>query len=298
MKKIFILPYIAILVRILSFENSYSQTNTFLGQTATVKAEIFAPQIISTDLYERDISISADGTEVYFSQILSRTEAKLMFRKFVNGKWSEGQVLPFSGKFYDIEPAVSSDGKKIYFASNRNLAQNATKKDFDIWVVERKADDTWTIPQNLGEPINTVENEFYPSLSKNGNLYFTAKYGENENIWVSKLEKGKYSKPEALSEAVNSEKDEFNAFVSEDEKLIVFSSYGRADDTGRGDLYISTKDEKGNWQTARNLKLINSAQIDYCPYISKDRKYFFFTREKQALQNGDIYWIKMSEILK
>ena len=53
-----------------------------------------------------------------------------------------GQILKwliFPGKYFDIEPFLSSDGLKLFFASNRPLASTDEKtKDFDIWYVERE----------------------------------------------------------------------------------------------------------------------------------------------------------------
>ena len=298
-----------------------AQKDIYIGeQVPQGEAVMFAPHIISTALNERDLAISPDGKEVFYSLVLSRKSAILVYRKFENNVWTPPQTVAFSGKAYDIEPAFSPDGKRLYFVSNRTLDQSTTKKDFDIWYATRKADNTWDTPQNIGLPINTSVDEFYPSIAQNGTLYFTAKYGESENIWYATLENGKYQKPIPLPEAINTDKDEFNAFVSLDEQYIFFSSYGRADDMGGGDLYMSAKDEKGNWQPAKNLQSLNSNRLDYCPSLSPDGKYLFYTTQKK-LQNptpnnpfqvqallkrfltggnggGDIYWISLQELLK
>ncbi|HZZ75392.1 MAG TPA: hypothetical protein VFE04_05660, partial [Puia sp.] len=76
----------------------------------------------------------------------------------------------------------------------------------------------------------------------------------------------------------------FNAFVDPDEKFIIFSSYKRKDDLGRGDLYYALRKE-GSWQPAVHLNNgINSAALDYSPYVSPDHKYFFFTSKKQLIK--------------
>ena len=45
-------------------------------------------------------------------------------------------------------------------------------KDYDIWYLQKKGDG-WEGPFNLGAAVNTDKDEFYPSLTKYGNLYFT-----------------------------------------------------------------------------------------------------------------------------
>ena len=138
----------------------------------------------------------------------------------------------------------------------------------------------------MGATVNTEWDEFYPSIAKNGNIYFTAAYSGGigkEDIYVSKFTGTSYQKPTVLDTAVNSHLYEFNAFVSTLEDYIIFTSYGRKDDAGGGDLYISIKSKMGMWQKAVNLKSINSAQLDYCPFVSPDGKHFFFTSERHAL---------------
>lgn len=301
---------------------SFSQDWQYLSQkTPDNQAVIFAPYSVSTNFNERDMAISPDGKEMCYSLVLSQTSAMIMFRRYENGKWQPAKAASFSGKFHDIEPAFSADGKKLFFASNRALTGTGTK-DFDIWFVERNADDSWSAPKNMGSPINTVANEFYPSLDKNNSIYYTAKYAGGiggEDIWVSKFENGAYQKPEVLS-GLSTGKDEFNAFINPDGKYILFSSFGRADDNGGGDLYISLKNADGTWSVGRNIAFLNSSALDYCPYVSADGNYLFFTSEKTqnfpitnnpfktvdllrrfmtpANGRGDIYWVKMSEVLK
>lgn len=286
-------------------------------------AEILVPGFISTGLNERDFALSQDGNEIFYTMQSPRGyfQTILYSKKNRQGTWSKPEVAPFAGKYSDLEPAFSVDGKKIFFSSNRPLTGTAIK-DFDIWVVEREGNN-WGKPKNLGSPVNTSANEFYPSVTKTGNLYFTAAYKSSvggEDIVVSKWEDGKYKEPVSLDSAVNSKADEFNAFVSPNEDFVIFSSYGRKDDMGRGDLYMSYKNASGQWQPAKNLAIVNSENIDYCPFVSVDKKAFFFTSERNELKRsypdkpakadyliklfsstknggGDIYWIDF-EIIK
>ncbi|RYZ95607.1 MAG: hypothetical protein EOP47_25510, partial [Sphingobacteriaceae bacterium] len=177
----------------------------------------------------------------------------------------------------------------------------------------------WGEPEHLGPAVNTAGNEFYPSVAKNGNLYFTveAAYGKGkEDIVVCTAGPDSYNAPVSLPEAVNSANYEFNAFVDPDEQFILFTGYGRADDLGGGDLYISHKDNAGNWQPAKHLP-INSAVIDYCPFVTTDKQYLVFTSNRVNMQiadgktkayevlkrllngagNGsdDLYWVKFNK---
>ena len=281
-------------------------------------SKVFGKDILSTGLSNRDFTISPTGDEIFFTlQHPKFLSSSILYMHKSNGQWSAPEVAPFSGMFRDLEGAFSADGKTIYFSSDRPVNAQDSTKDFDIWKVE-KVNKVWGKPQHLGFIVNTTKDEFYPSVTRNGDLYFTveADYGiGKEDIVMCAFNKGNYEKPVSLPEAVNSAGYEFNAFVDPDEKYILFTGYGRKDDMGRGDLYISKKDESGNWLPAEHLpKGINSADLDYCPFVSWDKKILFFTsnRASKALSvhgqqdyaelktllgsagNGmdDIYWIE------
>lgn len=296
------------------------QTELELANPPSV-VTLLAEGFVSTSMNERDFALTPDGTEIYYSISTPQSgfQTIVFSRKDKKGKWSKPEVVSFAGKFSDLEPAISADGKKLYFASNRPLQGNQPK-DFDLWVVERK-ENVWGEPKNLGTSVNTESDEFYPSLAKSGNLYFTAQYKEGvgrEDIFMASWKNGEFEKPVALDTAVNSKGFEFNAFVDPDEQFIIFTGYGRKDDTGRGDLYMSTKDTYGKWLPAKNLKAVNSSRLDYCPYVSPDKKILFFTSERAPLPvsfesrvsynqiqkvnqqtlngTGNIYWVSFEKV--
>lgn len=277
------------------------------------------PSWINSSASERDFALSPDGQELFFTlQGPRNTIQTLVYcQRLSNGDWSKPVIAPFAGHYSDLEPAFSADGKKLYFSSNRPL-KGDQPKDFDIWSVE-KVQGHWAEPVNIGAPVNTSSDEFYPSVTNSGNLYFTAAYAGGvgkEDIYIARWDKDHYVQPEALGSEINSRTYEFNAFVLPDESLIIFTSYGRADDMGGGDLYFSKKDAQGQWQEARHLDKLSSSKLDYCPFVSFDGKVLFFTSERNDLKavynpqpasydklikeltgplnsNGNIYWIGM-----
>lgn len=282
---------------------------------------LLAPGFLSTAMNERDFALAPDGKEIYFTISTPKsTFQTIVFCRKIKEGWSKPEVAPFAGFFTDLEPAFSADGNTLYFASNRPL-QGSAVKDFDIWKVTREGN-SWGQPENLGTTVNTNTDEFYPSVAKNGNLYFTATYPGGpgrEDIYVSRFQQNQYQKPVALDTAVNTKFYEFNAFVSPDEDYILFTSYGRKDDSGGGDLYISIKDQNGNWKASQNLKQLNSKQLDYCPFVSPDGKSLFFTSDRHQLPisfssqtdyqtiyqlkdqplngNGNLYWVSFQLIM-
>ncbi|MDQ3141720.1 MAG: exo-alpha-sialidase [Bacteroidota bacterium] len=258
---------------------------TISAQKGKPEVKLFSPGIISTGMNERDLAISMDGKEYYNTVVGPKANfSAIVMRSFENNIWSDVEVLPFSGNYSDLEPAFSPDGIRLYFASNRPLEKEGKTKDFDIWYVQRKGKNAWGEPVRLDTIINSTCDEFYPCISKKGNLYFTAAYPEaigQEDIYLSNFIDGQFQKPMNLGDSVNSTAYEFNAFVDPDEQFIIFSAYARADDQGGGDLYISHKNKDRHWGLSKNMgPNINSKKLDYCPYVSSDKKTFYFTSER------------------
>lgn len=257
-------------------------------QTKPVPAFDFLKKHINT----RDLALSQNQDEVYFTiQNTNEEVSVIAFSKKENKKWTEPKLINFTHKYRDIEPFLSSDRLKLYFSSNRPLHDSISKpKDYDIWYVERtnlKSD--WSTPKNLGSPVNTSNNEFYPSLAKNGNLYFTSDGSKSlgkDDIFFSKWENNTYSEPTTLGLNINSAGYEFNAFVSPDEKILIFTGYNRTEGLGSGDLYISYKDKNGEWKKAKNMGgEVNSPLMDYCPFYDAKTETLYFTSKRNSVSN-------------
>ena len=188
---------------------------------------------------------------------------------------------------------MSADGSRLFFGSTR-ASGNAKARGCDIWMVTRGENmGQWSAPTNIGEPVNTPENENHPTASSAGTLFFhSGGHGGlgGLDILASEPRDGKFLRPRNLGPAVNSEHDDFDAFVAPDERFIIFSSNGRSDGFGSGDLYISFRGRNGSWAEAKNMgDTINSPSMEYCPFLSPDGQYLFFTSGRSG--NGDIYWV-------
>ena len=218
------------------------------------------------------------------------------------GVWSKPFIAPFSGKFHDLEPFLSPDNLSLYFASDRPLnTSDVSKKDYDIWVVSRSSlSAQWSEPVNLGSPVNSEKNEFYPSVAINGSLYFTSDLDSSkgkDDIFLSSWDGSIYAEPVSLGEGINSEGYEFNAYIAPDESFIIFSGYNRQDGMGSGDLYISYHHNKV-WEKAVNMgELVNSDKMDYCPFVDIGSMTLYFTSKRSRVKVGKSY-TDVTELLK
>jgi hypothetical protein len=255
----------------------------YLGQALPgMTPEIFAPGIVSTELNTRDMAISPDGKEIYFCVNLANyTFSTILVTRERNGAWTRPEVMEHMDdpRHWNIEPCISADGKKFFFMSNRpDPTRNEAKGDEDIWVMDRVGAG-WGEPRNLGLPVNSDSPEFFPSLTRDGTLYFTRREESGvEHIFRSRLRDGRYQEPEKLPPQVNSGQTRFNAFVAPDESYIIVPVYGRKDSLGSTDYYVSFRDPDDTWSEAVNLgdKINTPGGSEYSASVSPDGRYLFF----------------------
>lgn len=268
--------YFSILCCVFTFSSNYAQQVEQLNDALNHLQNI------------RDFSIAQDQSEIYFTvQSPSQNISQIVCIK--NMDWDHPILLPFCDQYSYLEPFLSHQDNRLYFSSNRpkNDTSN-TASDFDIWYVERNnKEDNWSAPINIGAPVNTTHNEFYPSLSAQHNLYFTmdAPSGMgNDDIYFSEWLGNQYAPPVLLNENINSDGYEFNAFINSEENLLIYTKYNASGGLGSGDLYFSQKDENGNWQAAKHISSpINTKWMEYCPFYDENTQTLYFTSRRQNL---------------
>jgi hypothetical protein len=128
--------------------------------------------------------------------------------------------------------------------------------------------------------VNSPAPEFFPSLTRDGTLYFTrgSEDGSESAIYRSRLVGGAYQEPERLGPQVNSTASQFNAFVAPDESYLILCTAGRHDTRGRTDYYVVFRTPDDRWSEPVNLgdRVNTSQDAEFSPYVSPDGKYFFF----------------------
>jgi hypothetical protein len=155
--------------------------------------------------------------------------------------------------------------------------------------VAERAGEGWGEPQWLPENVNSGSRQIYPSVAADGALYFQSERAGTlggSDIFVSRIVDGEYQPAENVGPPISSEYDEGDVFVAPDGSYLIFVSRDRPDSFGSGDLYISFSQSDSSWSEALNLgDTINTAEFDYCPVVSPDGQYFFYSSA------GQVYWM-------
>jgi Tol biopolymer transport system component len=316
------LIYIGIFLIAIACTNNNTETfpvlrGDYLGQELPQDSAIlFAPDIVSTGMVDRDIVFYPDGSEIYFCKNIKNFKfSTIFYTKQIKGVWMEPKVLEFATdpKYIYIEPHISPDGSKFYFASNKPH-EGTEPETMNIWVSDR-TENRWGEPYLIGSPINTKTDQYFPSVTKTGTLYFTSEDSTNEEfIYRAKLVDGIYQEPEKLPLNVNGGRARFNALISPDENYIIVPTFGLPDSYGATDYYIVFRNENDEWSKPLNMgNQVNSNNgQEWSASISPDGKYLFFMSARvpemelkgkitldiynelhNSPQNGlsDIYWV-------
>lgn len=263
----------------------------YLGQKPpTSNPEQFAPGLISkNNEYEFGSVFNKDGTAFFYAVDLNG-KAETRYTALKGGQWSKPKTILAHEAYGFNDPFLSPDEQRLYFISTKALKGAGAKKDYDIWYVEKKGN-KWSDPINAGPNINTERDEYYISFTHDGTMYFSSNKitsGTEENsfdIYYSKNKNGKFQQPVKLGDAINTPNYEADVFIAPDESYIIFCAR-RPEGLGRGDLYISFKQDDGTWTKSINMgDKINTKGHELCPFVSMDGKYFFYT------SNQDIYWV-------
>lgn len=291
------------------------------GQTPPgVVPELFAPGLVSTEAIELNGVFSPDMREFVFTRLIEGARAgdghvyphdllPVMFRSvFADGEWSAPQPLPVypeGSRGMAVDMAFSPDGRELYF-----LGQYPDgKASLDLWV-SRRHGDGWSLAEPLAAPVSTEAVEIYPVVVADGSLYFSS---DREgglgglDLWrAQRLPDGGFAEPVNPGAPINSEWRDADAWVAPDESYMVLTSY-RPGGYGDADLYVSFRQRDGGWGALVNLGPdINTAGLEYCPMLTPDGKYLFFSRRRSeppdsgwaGVVEGDVYWVDASATIE
>ncbi|HHH84378.1 MAG TPA: hypothetical protein ENL15_00305, partial [Firmicutes bacterium] len=223
------------------------------------EARLLLPGILSTGLFERDFTISPEGDEIFFT-VMGHSFSIIMVTRKVKGKWAVPSPAPFSGKkaYFDAEPCLSSDGMKIYFLSTRPLPGDPLHPGWgyeNIWTAQRTPEG-WSDPLPLTSTVNDGRNVFYPTLTKEGILYYTASPRDGErksDLFRAFPGKEGFTAVEKLPGPLNTFPLQFNSAIDPDGNYLLFLAAGSDQNTNTSDIWVSFRSEDDRWSKPQNL---------------------------------------------
>ena len=268
--------------------------------------QVLAPGVISTGDDESHAALSPDGSRLYFLKNSPTFDHwTIVTSRWKQNQWTYPDIAPFSGRWSDADPFLTEDGSKLYFISTRPVdgtptADGTAKTDTDLWMVMRTAAGDWGRPVHLGPLVNSPESEWFPTVTRDGTLYFGSERAGgmgSADIWRSRMVDGVYQAPESLGAPINTPAGEFEPMVSPDGRFMVFAAIGRKGGLGAFDLWISFS-ESGRWSDPVRLDApINSPAWDFAPRITPDGRTLLFTSSRGSVGRGLDHTVTYEELL-
>lgn len=263
--------------------------------SAPVVAAKFQPGTVArADTEESMMTLSPDASEIFWGVSrewfpMSRV-SEIWAARRSDGAWKAARA-EFSTGYSDGDPFLSHDGKQIFFVSVRPVGP--PRKDFDIYVVDRTRSG-YSKARNIGGAVNSPEDELYPSMARDGTLYFASdRSGTWKTYRARRAPDGTYPAAELLPSTINAEGSwNFNPFISEDGTTLIFTSHRRGG-AGKGDIWVAQIGASGEFGTARNLgPRVNTAEDEFHATLSPDKHALFFVRRTTNPDaNADLHWV-------
>ncbi|WP_422361296.1 OmpA family protein [Reichenbachiella sp.] len=207
--------------------------------------EELSPIINEPNVNLGSITMSKNGNTVIFAKGNSgkssgASEVNLYFTRYRNGAWQKPRPLSINGQdTWDSTPALSPDGKTLFFSSNREGGFGG----LDIYTASLNRRGRWVDVRNMGEGINTPGNEIFPYAGGTGRLYFSSDgwpgFGGLDIFEVTR--EGGHVKLENLGTPINSNADDFGLFLFNPSRG--FFTSNRKGGKGDDDIYTFVNDD-------------------------------------------------------
>jgi len=213
---------------------------------ATKKAKLNG---INTKFNESTAAFTKDGNTMYFTrnnfinnEVKTNGDQTVLLKIFKatkdkNGKWGDVQEMPFNSNIHSVaHPALSPDGKYIYFSSD----MKGTLGSSDIYRA-KILKSGYGKPENLGDRINTSGRESFPFISDDNVLYYSSDGFPGLgglDIYAVKLDEegNPITKPVNIGRPANSAEDDF-CYVINSKTKIGYLTSNRPEGKGSDDIY-------------------------------------------------------------
>jgi peptidoglycan-associated lipoprotein len=197
---------------------------------------------INSNTNDGSAAMDAKGIDMFFTRCpLEKGKmgsCEIYQTKRKGQTWDEPKLLPFNIDSSTVgQPSLSADELTLYFVSDMAGGQGGK----DIWksTYDKKSKE-WGAPVNLGNKINSDEDDMFPYITSDNTLYFSSKGRMGMgglDIFMSKLSDDTWSEPVNMKHPINTSADDFAFVIDETTGDRGFLSSNRPGGKGGDDIY-------------------------------------------------------------
>lgn len=271
---------------------------------------LFNPESVGSSINSPDDeywpSLTADGQKMMFTRqqapdkksVYGPSQEDFYISLFSDNSWqkSYNAGAPLNTSQNEGAQSLSSNGNYMYFTA---CDRPGSLGSCDIYF-SSYSDGKWTVPSNIGSPVNTKSWESQPSVSADGKtLFFSSSrpggYGGKDLYYSRFTDKNIWSKPVNMGEKINSDGDEMSPFIHFDGKTLYFSSDGKVG-MGGFDIYFTRMNEDSTWTEPKNLGYpINTYNDELGLIIEAAGRKAYFSSVRDKSNGKDIFSFNLYE---
>lgn len=273
----------------------------YLGQLVPgLTPERFAPGIVCTKAIELNGVFSPDGREFYFTRLIHGIDTMHQIT-FADGKWGKARELmlfPNNARVEAADMVFSTDGQELYFLAKYAHAGTSDKPNYDIWM-SRRVNGDWSQAKLVPSPVSTAADELYPVFGPDGSLYINSNRDGDDIYRLKRRPNGTFA-PAVKAGHPFQPNDGDRCFAPDGSYVVLSAQRPHVGGTWRSDLHVSFRRADGTWEDFVKLDdTINTQHHEWCPMITPDGKYLFFSRrfgefdtqEWEGTTDGEVYWV-------
>ena len=215
--------------------NDWDEPSNYLGK-------------INTEFHDGSLGFTADNSILVYRNIFGVTKSGDIYisSQGKSGDWASPKPIAYKDKkisnkinstYFESSASITSDGKYIYFVSERPGGQGQA----DIYFVKKQGK-TYTEPENIGSKINSSSDEKCVFIHPDGNTLFFTSNGRKESIGSYDIYyctggHGNWSEPINMGYPINTVLEEKTINISMDKMKAYVGAYYDINNNGDADIY-------------------------------------------------------------
>lgn len=194
--------------------------------------------------------------------------------------------------YNEFAPIITADEKTIYFVRNNHpeIIEKWGNENQDIYFSTMQPDSTWSVPKNIGQPLNNQQGNFVVSVSPDRNvLYLGNRYtpkGEPNGGGLSisyHMGNDIWSMPQDITIENFENTGQYVSYSFSPDQRVLISAIENNHSLGDLDLFVSFLKADNKWSEPFNMgSVINTAEMEFSPFVAGDGQTVYFSSKGHA----------------